>query len=57
MRSGHPNSPRAPGEKKEVTHLDTVIPQSIDIIDITMRDGLQNEEHYMPLEGKRYLAD
>ena len=37
--------------------MDTVIPQSIDIIDITMRDGLQNEEHYMPLEGKLYLAD
>ena len=32
------------------------IPESISVIDVTMRDGLQNEERYVPLEGKLYLA-
>lgn len=32
------------------------LPDRIDVIDITMRDGLQNEEHYVPLDAKLYLA-
>ena len=36
--------------------MELKLPEQIDVIDITMRDGLQNEEHYMPLEAKLYLA-
>lgn len=37
--------------------MELKLPEQIDVIDITMRDGLQNEEHYVPLEAKLYLAD
>ena len=37
--------------------MEIKLPRAIDVIDITMRDGLQNEEHYIPLEGKLYLAE
>lgn len=33
------------------------LPKKINIIDITMRDGLQNEEKFLPLEGKLYIAE
>lgn len=32
------------------------LPSKVDIIDVTMRDGLQNEEHFVPLDGKLYMA-
>lgn len=37
--------------------MQITLPERIDIIDVTMRDGLQNEEHFIPLEGKLYLAE
>ena len=37
--------------------MEMQLPKNIDIIDITMRDGLQNEEHYVPLDAKLYIAD
>lgn len=37
--------------------MEIKLPEQIDIIDITMRDGLQNEEHYVPLDAKLYIAD
>ena len=37
--------------------MELKLPEQIDVIDLTMRDGLQNEEHYVPLEAKLYLAD
>ncbi len=33
------------------------LPEKLNIIDVTLRDGLQNEEHYIPLEAKLYLAN
>ncbi|RGY66484.1 hydroxymethylglutaryl-CoA lyase [Fusobacterium ulcerans] len=33
------------------------LPKKINIIDITMRDGLQNEEKFLPLEGKLHIAE
>ena len=36
--------------------MELKLPQQINVIDITMRDGLQNEEHFIPLEAKLYLA-
>lgn len=33
------------------------LPEHINIIDITMRDGLQNEEHFVPLDAKLYMAN
>lgn len=33
------------------------LPEKINIIDITMRDGLQNEEKFLPLNGKLYIAE
>ena len=36
--------------------MNNKLPQAIEVIDVTMRDGLQNEERYVPLEGKLYLA-
>lgn len=33
------------------------LPKKIDIIDVTMRDGLQNEEIFVPLDGKLYIAN
>lgn len=33
------------------------LPKKINIIDITMRDGLQNEEKFLPLNGKLYIAE
>ncbi len=32
------------------------LPARIDVIDVTLRDGLQNEERYIPLEAKQYIA-
>ena len=29
--------------------MELKLPEQIDVIDITMRDGLQNEEHYLSL--------
>ncbi|QAT42344.1 beta/alpha barrel domain-containing protein [Aminipila luticellarii] len=33
------------------------LPKKLQIIDVTLRDGLQNEERYIPLEAKLYIAD
>ncbi|MBE6034584.1 MAG: hydroxymethylglutaryl-CoA lyase [Clostridiales bacterium] len=33
------------------------LPEKIEIIDVTMRDGLQNEEIFVPLDGKLYIAN
>ncbi len=33
------------------------LPERIDIIDTALRDGLQNEEHFVPLEAKLYIAN
>mgnify|MGYP002231436280 FL=1 len=32
--------------------MELKLPEQIDVIDITMRDGLQNEEHYVPPGGQ-----
>lgn len=37
--------------------MKTEFPKKIDVIDITLRDGLQNEEHFVPLEAKLYIAE
>lgn len=33
------------------------LPERLHVIDVTLRDGLQNEEKYLPLESKLYLAN
>ncbi|MPM92691.1 Hydroxymethylglutaryl-CoA lyase YngG [bioreactor metagenome] len=33
------------------------LPKKLNIIDVTLRDGLQNEERYVPLDAKLYLAN
>lgn len=37
--------------------MQITLPEKIDVIDVTMRDGLQNEERFVPLEGKLYMAE
>lgn len=37
--------------------MKTKLSDKLNIIDVTMRDGLQNEEHFVPLEAKLYIAN
>lgn len=37
--------------------MDYTFPKAIDIIDVTMRDGIQSEEHFVPLDAKLYIAN
>lgn len=56
-KNGLHSSPPNTGNIGEVNHLSITPVDSIEIIDVTLRDGLQNEEHYIPLAGKLYLAN
>lgn len=37
--------------------MNNTFPEKVEIIDTTLRDGLQNEEHYVSLEAKLYIAE
>jgi len=43
--------------KAGVAGMDNKLPRQINVIDVTLRDGLQNEEKFIPVLGKLYLAE